>query len=301
MRALAGRAAPLRAGRRQRPHHRRHRRRQGSRSPARCTSSSSPAASVRRRRLPRPAADADRSRSCSATSVARSPMPPLARPGPLRAGRRGHRLSRSRRRAAARRAGASCCVWSSRSRWSASGRTSSVPIRARVVASAVRRHRAGGRDGRFRMDLYHRLRVLPLRVPPLRERTGDLPVLVRRLHRPRLAEASRPPGARADARCARALAGYDWPGNVRELASRARARGDGGRRRRSTAADLPPTLVPRRSGRSRRPAQRARRSTTSSAATSPSSCGDAEAIRAAPPRCSGSAARRCGRSGSVTG
>ena len=77
------------------------------------------------------------------------------------------------------------------------------------VAAAVR-------DGRFRTDLYHRLRVLPLRVPPLRERAADLPVLIRQL----IADAAarrgrRPPAITRDA--LEALTAYNWPGNVREL------------------------------------------------------------------------------------
>ena len=71
-------------------------------------------------------------------------------------------------------------------------------------------------DGRFRTDLYHRLRVLPLRVPSLAERTGDLPVLIRRVMED-IAEASgrKVPALAPDALAA--LAGYAWPGNVREL------------------------------------------------------------------------------------
>ncbi len=61
------------------------------------------------------------------------------------------------------------------------GSNLSVPVRARVVASASEDIERAVADGRFRTDLYHRLRVLPLRVPSLTERTGDLPVLIRRV------------------------------------------------------------------------------------------------------------------------
>jgi DNA-binding NtrC family response regulator len=97
------------------------------------------------------------------------------------------------------------------------GSTVAVPIRARVVASAADGIEAAVRDGRFRMDLYHRLRVLPIRIPPLRQRRGDVPVLARRLLK-ELTNAGGHRGASAIAPDAMAiLTAHDWPGNVREL------------------------------------------------------------------------------------
>jgi DNA-binding NtrC family response regulator len=94
------------------------------------------------------------------------------------------------------------------------GSTGAVPIRARIVASAADGIESAVKDGRFRMDLYHRLRVLPLRLPPLRQRAGDVPVLARRL----LAELTNGRRAPVLSRGAMALLGrHDWPGNVREL------------------------------------------------------------------------------------
>jgi len=96
------------------------------------------------------------------------------------------------------------------------GSNLSVPVRARVVASASEHIQQAVADGRFRTDLYHRLRVLPLRVPTLTERSGDLPILIRRVMKD-IAEASgrKIPVLAPDALAA--LAGYGWPGNVREL------------------------------------------------------------------------------------
>jgi two-component system response regulator HydG len=96
------------------------------------------------------------------------------------------------------------------------GSNLSVPVRARVVASASEHIQQAVADGRFRTDLYHRLRVLPLRVPTLAERSGDLPILIRRVMKD-IAEASgrKIPVLAPDALAA--LAGYGWPGNVREL------------------------------------------------------------------------------------
>jgi DNA-binding NtrC family response regulator len=61
------------------------------------------------------------------------------------------------------------------------GSNVSVPIRARVIASASMDIEQAVRDGRFRTDLFHRLRVLPLHVPSLAERRADLPFIARRL------------------------------------------------------------------------------------------------------------------------
>jgi DNA-binding NtrC family response regulator len=97
------------------------------------------------------------------------------------------------------------------------GSNLSVPIRARVVASASDDIATAVREGRFRTDLYHRLRVLPLRVPPLSERPGDLPILVRQLVADAAAARGRRPPTVSRGALA-ALAAYSWPGNVRELA-----------------------------------------------------------------------------------
>jgi DNA-binding NtrC family response regulator len=86
-----------------------------------------------------------------------------------------------------------------------------------VVASASDDIATAVREGRFRTDLYHRLRVLPLRVPPLSERPGDLPILVRQLVADAAAARGRRPPTVSRGALA-ALAAYSWPGNVRELA-----------------------------------------------------------------------------------
>jgi DNA-binding NtrC family response regulator len=92
----------------------------------------------------------------------------------------------------------------------------SIPIEARILASAGERIEEAVSEGVFRSDLYHRLRVLPVRVPPLRDRRADLLPLARRFVRAAAAEAGRPaPVLTADA--AARLAAHSWPGNVREL------------------------------------------------------------------------------------
>jgi two-component system nitrogen regulation response regulator GlnG len=92
-----------------------------------------------------------------------------------------------------------------------------VPIRAdvRIVAATHRDLRQLLRQGGFREDLFYRLNVAPVRLPPLRERTDDLPALVRHF----AAQATREglPLKRLDEAALERLRAYSWPGNVREL------------------------------------------------------------------------------------
>jgi two-component system nitrogen regulation response regulator GlnG len=92
-----------------------------------------------------------------------------------------------------------------------------VPIRTdvRIVAATNRDLRQLIAQGLFREDLYYRLNVVPLRLPPLRERGEDLPDLVR--HFLRKAEDDGLPAKRLDPEALEVLRAYRWPGNVREL------------------------------------------------------------------------------------
>jgi two-component system nitrogen regulation response regulator GlnG len=91
------------------------------------------------------------------------------------------------------------------------------PIRAdlRIVAATHRDLREQVRRGQFREDLYYRLNVVPLRLPPLRERIEDIPDLVRHF----LNRATEEGGSAKmfDAAAIERLQRYEWPGNVREL------------------------------------------------------------------------------------
>jgi DNA-binding NtrC family response regulator len=84
-----------------------------------------------------------------------------------------------------------------------------VPIDVRVVAATHRDLSEMVDAGAFREDLYHRLSVVPVHVPPLRDRTGDLPALVTHLASDRVPRLSPEAWER--------LANHDWPGNVRAL------------------------------------------------------------------------------------
>jgi two-component system, NtrC family, nitrogen regulation response regulator GlnG len=92
-----------------------------------------------------------------------------------------------------------------------------VPIRAdvRIVAATHNDLRQLIRQGLFREDLFYRVNVAPLRLPPLRERTADIPALVR--HFSALAVREGLPMKRLDEAAMERLRAYRWPGNVREL------------------------------------------------------------------------------------
>ena len=91
------------------------------------------------------------------------------------------------------------------------------PIRAnvRIVAATHRDLRQAIRDGQFREDLFYRLNVVPIRLPPLRERSEDIPVLAR--HFLELAHQSGLPSKTLDSPALERLRSHRWPGNVREL------------------------------------------------------------------------------------
>ncbi len=92
------------------------------------------------------------------------------------------------------------------------GGTESRRANVRVIAASHRDLAAMVKAGTFRQDLFYRLHVLALEVPPLRDRPGDLPLLVQRFTR----EIDGVPARVGDA-ARRCLERYDWPGNVREL------------------------------------------------------------------------------------
>jgi len=97
---------------------------------------------------------------------------------------------------------------------SVGGRTP-ISTDVRIIAATNRDLRQLIQRGLFREDLYYRLNVVPLRLPPLRERAEDIPDLVR--HFLRRAEEQGLPAKRVDADAIDVLKRYRWPGNVREL------------------------------------------------------------------------------------
>ena len=87
---------------------------------------------------------------------------------------------------------------------------------ARVIAATHRNLEERIADGRFREDLYYRLRVVEIAVPPLRERLTDLPMLAEHLVRRAAEDLHRTPPVVAR-EAMETLLRHDWPGNVREL------------------------------------------------------------------------------------
>jgi Nif-specific regulatory protein len=96
------------------------------------------------------------------------------------------------------------------------GSTSSKSIDVRIVAASNRDLEQEVAQGRFREDLYYRLKVFPLRVPPLRERREDIALLCK-FFLGRYSKEIGKPVAGFSQQALELMAAYDWPGNVREL------------------------------------------------------------------------------------
>ncbi len=96
------------------------------------------------------------------------------------------------------------------------GGAATVEVDIRIIASTSRQLESEIAERRFREDLYYRLKVVPIWVPPLRERRPDIPDLARHFMETAAARAGLPSRQLSDDAMA-ALQAYDWPGNVREL------------------------------------------------------------------------------------
>ena len=101
------------------------------------------------------------------------------------------------------------------------GRTDPIQVDVRIISASNKDLRELAQKGEFREDLFYRLNVLPLRLPPLRARKEDIPTLVERFTS-RVALASGRPAPAVDPEVIEAFARYDWPGNVRELENEVR-------------------------------------------------------------------------------
>ena len=96
------------------------------------------------------------------------------------------------------------------------GENKPIPVNVRVVAATARKLNQMVEEGSFREDLFYRLNVMPIDIPPLRERREDIPVLVNHFierHGPDVHRTS----VKVASEALKALVAYDWPGNVREL------------------------------------------------------------------------------------
>jgi two-component system nitrogen regulation response regulator GlnG len=101
------------------------------------------------------------------------------------------------------------------------GGQASIKVDVRVIAATNQNLARAVKESRFREDLYHRLNVIRIKLPPLRERRADIPVLFRHY----LAEAARELDSSPksiDTEALELLESYDWPGNVRQLVNATR-------------------------------------------------------------------------------
>ena len=125
------------------------------------------------------------------------------------------------------------------------GGTKTLAVRARIIAATNISLEKAVADGRFREDLYYRLKVVSINLPPLRERRGDIPLLIEHF-RGRIARELDHPIPPLDEAAMAALGSYPWPGNVRELENAVRRAAIYSRGDIILTEHLPPhILVPR--------------------------------------------------------
>lgn len=96
------------------------------------------------------------------------------------------------------------------------GSEKSIDVDARIIATTNRDLRLEVEKGNFREDLFYRLNVIPIKLPPLRERKEDIPLLTKFFLK-KNAERLKKPVKSISAESVNALINYSWPGNVREL------------------------------------------------------------------------------------
>jgi DNA-binding NtrC family response regulator len=122
------------------------------------------------------------------------------------------------------------------------GATQSEPVDVRIVAATHQDLRRAAAERRFREDLYYRLAVIEIAIPPLRDRPEDILPLADHFLRRISARAGRPIKGLSEA-AARRLVGYAWPGNVRELENAMERAVALARDEWVSPDDLPPTLA----------------------------------------------------------
>lgn len=98
------------------------------------------------------------------------------------------------------------------------GSDKSIQVDVRIVSASNRNLRDAVDNGDFRADLYYRLAVIPLNVPPLRERPGDIPLLIKHFCE-QLSVRGYPTDIQCNNQAMGMMMDYPWPGNVRELAN----------------------------------------------------------------------------------
>jgi DNA-binding NtrC family response regulator len=122
------------------------------------------------------------------------------------------------------------------------GDSTTIKVDVRIIAATNADLGRRGADGTFREDLFYRLNVIPVKLPPLRDRKEDTPLLVQHFLQKYCAEANRSAMSVSQA-AMRALMGYAWPGNIRQLENAVeRAVALSGGRSQIEVTDLPPEI-----------------------------------------------------------
>ncbi len=91
-----------------------------------------------------------------------------------------------------------------------------IPVNVRIIAATNKDLKKEVEKGTFRQDLYYRLSVIPIKLPPIRERKGDLPILIKYFLKSKSIKLNKPiPHIKEDVYSN--MLKYNWPGNIREL------------------------------------------------------------------------------------
>lgn len=122
------------------------------------------------------------------------------------------------------------------------GGTETITVDVRVILATNEDLQKAVQEGRFRRDLYYRINVINIELPPLRERVSDIPLLCEHFLRRICEEMGRPPKTLSEEALA-ALQAYRWPGNVRELQNVLERAVLLGRKPAITLEDLPPDVA----------------------------------------------------------
>ncbi len=122
------------------------------------------------------------------------------------------------------------------------GANEEVPVDVRLIAATNKDLQQRVREGAFREDLYYRISVIPVELPPLRERREDIPVLAIHFLK-KFARAMNRPIHKIDEQTMKLLERYDWPGNVRELENTIERAVALEKRRKITVQALPERVI----------------------------------------------------------
>ncbi|HBK80940.1 MAG TPA: DNA-binding response regulator, partial [Nitrospinae bacterium] len=122
------------------------------------------------------------------------------------------------------------------------GGNETLKVDVRIIAATNQDLQTAIAERRFREDLYYRLNVISIHVPPLRDRRGDIPLLIGHFTQ-RYAAKNNQPVSGFSREAVEAMSNYDWPGNIRELENAVERAVILGRDEVLTLDDLPPSIT----------------------------------------------------------